>query len=323
MPAASAVISILVYDTDGTTAKQNVSVTLTNQTNPSETQQGDTDGNGQIIFNLANFDTDWEAGDIIEIYALYASTEATDTFQATGSTDRTLTLATRTSSAELRYFTTTEFLDTVQMNESAVDSKNGLSAGTIQLVGEAQEDHIDRILGQKFDSNGGEYYTVTQELHNSLGVPRTWGGIGMINVYSQHLYFTRQAPIISLTTFEVNLQGPDQDADWETLTEADNEITVRLEYGRIKINDSTNYPAAGKDQVRITYTYGYATVPNDIKRLAILMTARAMNLNTAGRLGISAIEAEGMSATMLGMLNNSDEINSIIDNRKLKGVYYV
>jgi len=316
LPSTSAVWTVSV--TLSEVAQANASVTITNQTN-NETQSADTDSAGQVIFNLANFTSGWTSGDVIETYAIYGAYEATDTRQATGNASVSLALVARTATASTRYFTTTEFLDSMQMSDNATDTENGLNVETIKLIGEAQESYIDRILGQKFDTT----YTITNEYHNASGYTRSWGGSAVVSSSSQHVYFTKWTPIISLTTFQVNTASPNQEEDWVTLTAADNEITIKESIGRIQITDTSDYPAAGKDQVRITYTYGYSSVPKDIKRLAILLTAKAMHLNTAGRLGISAIESGILTSRFMDMLNNDNEINQIIQNRKMMRSYYV
>jgi len=304
MPGTSAIWGVTV--TLSAVAQANASVTITNQTT-NETQQTDTNSDGEVIFNLANFTSGWTSGDVIKTYAEYSTYEATDTRQATGSASFSLALATKTSSASLRYFTTTEFLDSMQMSNNTDDTVNGLNTETIKLIGDSQEEMIDRILEQKFDAT----YTVTDEYHNADKWQDNW--------------FTYKTPILSVTKFEVNTTTPDSDENWvDIVADGDSyDLNTKGDIGRIQLTDSANFPEPGKDQVRTTYTYGYSSVPKDIKRLAILMTARAMNINTINRIGISAIEDSGLSSTYQHFQSFDSEINAIIENRRMGKIEYV
>ena len=57
-------------------------------------------------------------------------------------------------------------------------------------------------------------------------------------------------------------------------------IETDKETGRVSIADSADYPNKGKNQVRAKYLYGRSSVPNDIKTLAILMTAKQLAQGT-------------------------------------------
>lgn len=318
VPYESAILNVSV--TLSSTAQANASVTITNETNDEE-QQAFTNSSGEVIFNLANFDSGWVSGDIIKVYALYGAYDATETFQATGGKTVSLALAVRTATAELRYFTSQDLLDTLNLSADTVDSKNGLSTSTIQLVGEGIEAEIDRLTNMRWDSNSGNYVTITNEYHNSDGAPSNWpNDIGVAKSGSEGIFFARFTPIQSLTTFQVNKAIPSSTPNWTTLTEADYELKVRNNIGRIKITDSSDYPAAGKDQVRMTYTYGTATVPKDIKRLAILMTCKAMAGDALQRLNVDVTETEGLSSAIQNLGNVSEEIKRILENRRFNEV---
>ena len=60
--------------------------------------------------------------------------------------------------------------------------------------------------------------------------------------------------------------------------------------GRVKITDSSDYPERGSQQVKVSYTYGYSSVPSDIRRLAVLMCARHFMLVTASKSDVSGRE---------------------------------
>lgn len=319
MPGSPFVLGITVYDTDGSTPKDGVTVLIRNE-NTNETQTETTNASGEVIFNLANFSSGWTVGDIISYFVFYAGYQASGSFTSTdtGGTTTTLTLIAVPDSASLRYFTVQEFLDTFELATYDSDNENGIKPQTVVKIGQGIETEIDQLTHRKWDDNGGSYHLVTQEYHNAEGDYSKWPGNDP-NISSQHIYFTKWSPIYSLTTFQVNLNSPNQSADWSTLTETDNQIAMKEGIGRIEITDSTDYPAAGKDQVRITYLVGMATTPSDIKRLAILMTARAFATQSIQRLNIEVTEARAIQEATL-LRSYDEEIKSILDTRMHKSV---
>lgn len=305
MPGTPFILGITVYDTDGSTAKSDVTVLLRNEST-NDTQTKTSNASGEVVFNLADFSSGWTVGDIVTYFVFYSGYEASGSFTTTdtGGTTKTMTLVAVPSSASLRYFTVQEFYDYFQLVSYDSDNENGVKAQTVIKVGQAIEDEIDNKLKLKFDDNSGSYYLVTQEYHNADGAQSKWPGDDP-NISSQNFFFTKKKPIVSLTTFQVNLAGPDQTPDWTTVTTTDYDLKLKEEIGRIEIVDSSKFPAAGKDQVRITYTYGMSSVPNDIKRLAILMTGQAFASNQLTRLHIDATEARALQ-----------EIGNFVDTKK-------
>ena len=137
-------------------------------------------------------------------------------------------------------------------------------------IGQGVEQEIDSMTNSKFDNNSGSYYSPSAveggespEYHD-------------VRHSTQSDYFTDFIPINSVTTFQKNNNGEGQSPDWETLTESDNDIAIDKNTGRIKIIDSGELPEVGARHVRITYTFGRSSVPQDIKELAIMMTGRKM-----------------------------------------------
>lgn len=137
-------------------------------------------------------------------------------------------------------------------------------------IGQGVEQEIDSETNSKFDNNSSSYYSPSAieggespEYHD-------------VRHFTQDDYFTKFIPINSVTTFEKNNNGQGQTPDWETLTEADNDIAIDNATGRIKIIDSGELPEVGARHVRITYTFGRSSAPQDIKELAIMMTGRKM-----------------------------------------------
>lgn len=182
----------------------------------------------------------------------------------------TLALVAVPSLPSLRYYTGQEFLDFYNLKTKDVDKENGIDMLQLTRIGQGVEQEIDSETNSKFDNNSGSYYSPSvmeggesPEYHD-------------VRHPAQDDYFTKFIPINSVTTFEKNNNGQGQTPDWETLTESDNNITIDNATGRIKIIDSGEFPEVGARHVRIIYTFGRSSTPQDIKELAIMMTGRKM-----------------------------------------------
>ena len=181
-----------------------------------------------------------------------------------------MNLASAADLPSLRYFTSQEFLDYFNLKTKDVDAENGIELIQLTRIGQQVENEIDALTNTKFDNNNGNFYSSSvmeggesPELHD-------------VRYSTQSVYFTRFIPINSVTTFQKNNNGEGQSTDFETLTAADNNISVNKPTGRIKIIDSGELPEVGSGHVKITYTFGRSTTPEDIKELAIMMTGRRM-----------------------------------------------
>ena len=94
------------------------------------------------------------------------------------------------------------------------------------------------------------------------------------------------------------------------------DLNVDLTTGRIQITDASDYfPSTGKDQVRTSYLQG-GSVPEDIKRLAILMTAKGFAKSKLQFLNITANEVEGLSSAIQNLGVDKEEIKMILENRR-------
>ena len=206
----------------------------------------------------------------MDISVTDASGVAVGTFKGGFGIIGTLALVAVPSLPSLRYYTGQEFLDFYNLKTKDVDSENGIDMLQLTRIGQGVEQEIDSMTNTKFDNNSGSFYSPSAveggespEYHD-------------VRYAAQSLYFTKFIPINSVTTFEKNNNGEGQTTDFETLTEAANQITIDKITGRIKIIDSGELPEVGARHVRITYTFGRSTVPQDIKELAIMMTGRKM-----------------------------------------------
>ena len=96
-------------------------------------------------------------------------------------------------------------------------------------------------------------------------------------------------------------------------------IDIDYNTGRVKILNSTNFADPGIQQIKSTYTYGLSSVPNDVRKLAILMTARDMMQMKVARAGIA-----GRDEFAPGSLTALDkQIESILSNRRYNTMYII
>jgi len=307
MPGTSHVLTITVYESDGTTAQASAAVTITDETT-SETQSVDTNAQGQAIFNLSNFSSGWTVGDLISVNAVYVGSDASDQFTATdtGSTAVSLTLVASTSSASLRYFNTPEFYTTFDLSNYTTDTTNGIREARITEIGAGVEAEIDNMFNTKFDDNDGSYYTATDEYHNANSYQNTW--------------WLKNAPVQSITSFSINEALPGESEDWNDLKDTDlhedEELDIDLGSGRVTIAGSSDFPEIGHDQVKVTYTYGRSSVPGDIKWLAMIMTMRRLAASTPSRVTATGIENEGLNSATINLAAYDEEIKQITESRR-------
>ncbi len=277
------------------TATPNLNLTCTNEATAQSTTKT-TVSDGKVLFNLGStvdFSKGWNVGDKVSVVAIYTSFEQKFSFTipAVGSTinikdnsgsnvgsfiggsgmsNGFLDLVASPSIPSLRYYTSQEFLDYFNLKTKEDDAENGIELLQLTRIGQQVEQEIDSMTNTKFDSNSGSFYSPSDveggespEYHD-------------VRFSSQYSYYTKFIPINSVTTFEKNNNGEGQTPDWETLTETDNQITIDNATGRIKIIDGAEIPEVGARHVRITYTFGRSSAPQDVKELAIMMTGRRM-----------------------------------------------
>lgn len=92
----------------------------------------------------------------------------------------------------------------------------------------------------------------------------------------QSEFFLRNYPVITLSSVEVNLNENAATENWETkVAGLGGEYLANdrdLEVGRFRFID--NFPNIQEDVIKVTYDYGYSSVPADIQELSTLLTIR-------------------------------------------------
>lgn len=130
----------------------------------------------------------------------------------------------------------------------------------IQDIINSSENELDSLTGRKFVQTTGE--------------------IEYLNVDdSQDIFFLRYYPIITMSSVSTNTSSAITDTpSWNSVTEGiGNDYIVNAgdrEIGRIRFID--NKPLEGLDRLKVTYNHGYATVPDLIQELTILLAQRQM-----------------------------------------------
>jgi len=100
----------------------------------------------------------------------------------------------------------------------------------------------------------------------------------------------QNAPVISVESVEYDSDGIGAASTaWSTITEGrldTNGFVLYKEEGLLNLHSSTGKQVpTGLQNVRITYTYGYSTVPLHIKRITTLIVAKRLILSVANKAG--------------------------------------
>lgn len=219
------VFSVTVYDTDGSTALASRTVYIRND-RTNELLSGNTNASGQVVLNLYNFASGWTRGDVITYYVNYNLFEASGSYTTPavgGGTSVTLTLATASTSTQLKYFTPQEFLDYFNLVSTDDDSENGIKLQQLTLIGTTVEADIDSETSTVFDDNDGSYYSVTDELHDS-------------NFSKQQDWWLDNAPINAVTKVEIDTAQEGSTPVWDDIMNLD-----------VDLMEATTSWAAGTD----------------------------------------------------------------------------
>lgn len=130
-------------------------------------------------------------------------------------------------------------------------------------------------IALRFGTNSSNYYEQTWDRSqlssaawNSLGFRRDDTNVTVTGSpgTSSLNYF---AIVVTAVTAATTITGNDQRIDDLRINQK-NRINLDTDTGRVRITDSSDYADKGARHTRATYTYGRATVPVDIKQLAIL-----------------------------------------------------
>lgn len=288
------VIGLIIQYPAGTRLA-NVNVTVRNEaTNQSNTKT--TNSVGEVVFNLGSeisFPSGWTLGDKFSWVVIYQGFEAYGshtTASGEGGFSTTVVLTAVATAPTLKLFTPQEFLDYFNLKIYEDDAENGIKIQQLVKIGRGVEQQIENETNNRFDSNNGDYYEQTEYIDTNKNI---------------QIYHTQKIPINSVTNLYTT--GNDEEttpdytnnaSEWNSLTR-NTDYVVDNDSGRIQIVNSSYYPITRRWGLYVVYRYGRATVPSDIKILAILETGLRMSGSTFVRDKIRQI-----STAIIGDLNS-------------------
>lgn len=133
-------------------------------------------------------------------------------------------------------------------------------------------------------------------------------------------------PVTAISSLEINSAGPDATPSWETLTERTTGVAgdFFVDYTRGKvyfIDEDAGYD--DYQNVRITYDYGWTTVPEEVEQIILLMSAQGA---LSGRMGVNLYTSQdsvrigelsvskGGNAFLTAQKTLQDQINSLMNS---------
>jgi len=264
-----------------------------------------------IMYNMidaCNATTDWSAS---TDGAITLNTTNSKVLEGTGCLNITKTGATTASVTYSKTLSTSyDFTGKTFKASVYVEDLTELAAsGTaIQLrVGSSSSNYYSMNY-TKADIGGGDWNTLTLTYGSSsddagtTGTPEP-GSIDYIAV------------VITYAASSTTVTAGDMRLDNITFNNVE-DVNIDYNTGRVENLSSTD-PSPGKNQVRVTYKQGLSSVPYDIKRLAILMTAQAFGSQALQKLNIDVSEASGLSAAIQNFTSFQKEIDMIVQDRTM------
>ncbi len=194
-------------------------------------------------------------------------------------------------------YTTTDMVS-AYLGETLSATTNPTSTQVEEFI-ERVEAEIDSITGTSYSTQ-----TATDELYDydkySVFVKDpTMAQVGRIDrIYAPilNVFKLYNYPVISVTSLEVN-HGTIDSQNWVSLTE-DDDFALYSAEGVIAFIKSSALPTENLQSMKITYTYGYASVPPMIERLATLMVVKEVlraKQTTSSYTNIDDISIESIS----------------------------
>lgn len=175
---------------------------------------------------------------------------------------------------------TTEALVEAEIGKS-IDSGTVPTTTQVAQWIEEVEDYIDKRAGTSFTST-----TVTNEIYpwsryNAVFSPTSGaravetGRHDSMSGFSVNSFKLAKHPIISVSQLYINGATDDSADSWSEFTQqtgSGGDFIVDLNTGYVTFLSQT--PSWGERAVKVTYYYGYSTIPNVVKWLATKLVAR-------------------------------------------------
>lgn len=269
-------ISGVVYDTDTTTTLASVTVRARNETT-NDRLETTTNAEGQYIIDCANFAGGYNSTtDSVTIYVYYENAQDSETVVlSAGTHTANLTLVTVVDSSLIYYCTVQDIWDELDdLGSSDISARRIVKA--IQRSEGEIEANTHTFFREVTITN--EYYDFNQ--YSSHKSPERLLEISPIqrhdymNTIFNDSFFLKHYPITSITTLSTNSASVSSTDSWTALTEQTGSGGDFVWETTGLVRFINNGPSYGKRRIRMTYNYGYATVPKTVERLTILLSIR-------------------------------------------------
>ena len=272
-----------------------------------------TNASGQYLLEAANLASGYMTTDRLTIICAYGDEENESSFLISdypGDHTVNLTLEAISESSDVNYCQVQDVLD--ELGDKTTDDISYERVRKIILRNEAE---IDERSGTKFTSTTvtDEYYDYNQYTTwtspEGLAFPRRSGygsynrGDSMGATFNDSLRLNSY-PLLTITSLYKNAAGDYQTDNWDELDEqtgTGGDFIIYKDIGVIQfVNKSPNY---GRRQVKISYTYGYSSVPKTVERLCILLSIRDVLIskrNSDSSKSQNSLSVDGFSRGPMG-----------------------
>ncbi len=277
------VVSGTITDTDAT--NPNGAKVILRNDRSGEKITTTTNSSGQYVFDAGNLSSGYVNTDRLTVICAFGDAKKESSFLISdnaGGKTVNLTLVTLAESSDTTYCQPQDVLD-----ELGDKTTSDISFERVRSTILRAETEIDEKSNTKFSST-----TLTQEEYDfnqytAYKSPEQLVGrgsdilTGTRNDYQNTFFNDRfklnKAPILTITTLQTNT-GPENGTDvWTTRdqqTGSGGDFIVDNDIGLITFVN--NVPAYGKRKVRVTYNYGFSSVPKTVERLCILLSVKSI-----------------------------------------------
>ena len=276
---------------------------------------------GQYVLDAGNLASGYMTSDRVTIVVSYGDEEGSSSILISSNTHTiNITLSSIAESTDLTYCQVQDILD--ELGDKTTSDINYERVRKTVLRAEAE---IEERSGTKFKST-----TVTNEYHD-FDQYTSWKGpeqlrgyatdmlVGSRNDYWNTVYNDRirlkYTPVLTITALSKNNNGKNETDSWESLTQqtgSGGDFIVDLDTGIVTFVG--NAPALGIRKVKVSYTYGFSSVPKTVERLAILLSIKSIltskvnssqfdSTDSISLEGISISKGTGGSVTYMDALN--------------------
>lgn len=203
-----------------------------------------------------------------------------------------------------------------------IDATTTPSSSDVETFITRAEAEVDEITGTSFSTQ-----TATAELYDYdkyavfVKEPQL-SQVGRVDhIYSpiRNVVQLNNRPLISVTSLEVN-QGTVESPDWKSLTE-NTDFIKYCDEAVIALVRADALPVENYQSIKVTYTYGYASVPPLVEKLTTLLVVKEVlrlkqmnsSYNSMDSISIETISISKSTSESVKLLRDvQDEIDKTI-----------